>query len=172
VAPPSRAELLIARGERALARGQAFEAEGDFRDAIQHSPRDPRGYLALAGAFSTRGAFGHAHEVLDAAERLLGPHASLIVLRAEIFARQTRMADARRCLRAGLTHMPDSSVLLRALGLLLEQMGRYTEALATQRRLAASVKVPDDLRAEAALHARALSQILGPLDLARGFAPR
>jgi regulator of sirC expression with transglutaminase-like and TPR domain len=93
-------------------------------------------------------------------------------VRAEIFTRQSRMAEARRCLRAGLAHMPGSSALLRALGLLLERMGRYTEALATQRRLATSVDVPDELRAEAVLHARALSQMLGPLDLARAFAPR
>jgi thioredoxin-like negative regulator of GroEL len=167
----SRAEILLERGERALAHGQTFEAEGDFRDAIQQSPRDPRGYLALAGALLARAAFAHAHEVLNAAERLFGAHEPVLLLRAEIFTREARLGEARRSLRAGLTHMPSSIALLRALAPLLERMGRYTEALATQRKLANCAGIPNDLRAEAILHARALSLLLGPLDLARAFAP-
>jgi tetratricopeptide (TPR) repeat protein len=164
----ARVDVLLARGEAARARGLAFEAEGAFRDAIDANPRDVRGYLALAEALLDADR-KRAREVLAVAARVAPGDGRVVLLQADLAARDGEERAGLARVRAYLRAHPDDVATLRAYAALLERRGVLSEALACQRRVRAHPGASEAERAEAHLHARALVRLLGSVERSGPF---
>jgi tetratricopeptide (TPR) repeat protein len=177
--PGSRAERALAAAlarparsrasaRRAAQRGFAFEAEGAFRDAIDANPRDVRGYLALAEALLDADR-KRAREVLAVAARVAPGDGRVVLLQAELAARDGDERAGLGRVREYLRSHPDDLATLRAYAALLERRGVLSEALACQRRVRSHPRASDTERAEAHLHARALVRLLGTAERSGPF---
>jgi tetratricopeptide (TPR) repeat protein len=164
----ARVDVLLARGEAARARGHAFEAEGAFRDAIDANPRDVRGYLALAEALLDADR-KRAREVLAVAARVAPGDGRVVLLQADLAAREGDERAGFAQVREHLRRHPDDVATLRAYAARLERRGVLSEALACQRRVRSHPRASEAERAEAQLHARALVRLLGTVERSGPF---
>ncbi|MFT5358120.1 MAG: Tfp pilus assembly protein PilF [Polyangiales bacterium] len=159
-----RAERLVRRGQALARGGNRASALGSFREAVQIDPRTVDAYIGLARLYREAGRYGDAHEAI-----LVGLHrrSRSVPLRLELAIHQKEVGElsaALTTLRGVVSHAPNHVGALRLHLALAQELGAWTEALRSARRLL-DVSVPGArAREELALRVRALSILAQPLD--------
>ncbi|WP_249218786.1 tetratricopeptide repeat protein [Falsirhodobacter algicola] len=99
-------DLLLRRGQDALADGQAGAAIDHFSALIDHAPDFAEGYNARAAAFFQQGMFGQAIDDIAHVLMLDPRHYTAITGLALMFEEMDRPADAADAYRAALAINP------------------------------------------------------------------
>lgn len=165
-----RAERLVRRGQALARGGNRASALGSFREAVQIDPRAVDAYIGLARLYREAGRYGDAHEAIQVG---LHRRSRSVPLRLELAAYQREVGEidqALRTLREVVGHAPNHIRALQLHLALAQELGAWTEALRSARRLLdltqAASHPEDAAREELALRVRALSILARSLDAA------
>ena len=133
---------------------------GLLQRAVQLRPADPALVQYLAYALEKSGQFAEAEHYYASVLSDV-PDAQITRCRlAETFVAQNRPGRGRRVLQQGIDRAPESPMLQRALGRLLERSGKIEDAVAAYRayaRLSPNAEDAKDLAARAAALERRLA---------------
>lgn len=168
--PPSfdATQEKLARGERALERGDSITAIGEFRDAVHRAPRDERGYLALGRAYLRLGEAKNAREAFETGLRHTRGSEALVLGLAHSLAALGAGKQALSTLRALWRRHALSLEGLAELARLAQDAGALSEALAARRaQLSELERTEENAAAEGArvrVQVAALSLLLGSAD--------
>ncbi|MBI4907345.1 MAG: tetratricopeptide repeat protein [Acidobacteria bacterium] len=124
-------------------------AAEEFRLALEYEPRILSSYRLGADALTIAGRHDDALQVLDNARRVYPNHPVVETSVAVAEFNAGRFAQAERTARANLKRFPEFHLSHWILGIALEQLGRYDEALSEIQQCLQRSK--DDARCTAAL---------------------
>ena len=158
-----RAGELVRRGELHLRAGDRASALGDFRQAVQIDPRSVGGFLGLADVYMASRRLGDAFEALRVG---LARSGGSRPLRAKLAELHELAGDPREALSIyrRLTHEDaDDAAMLQVHMRLAQELGAWSEALQSARRLAALAR-RNGGDPDIALQVRALELLARPLD--------
>ncbi len=117
--------------------GRRDEAEAAYRAALAVDPALPQAAVNLAHLLREKGRTADALAVLDRALEAGSPHPRLLLERGLIRGESGNPAAAYQDLRRGLDLAPDDPDLLENTARAAYELGRFREAVALYRRLAA-----------------------------------
>ena len=100
-----------------------------FERAIELAPQNPEPYEALGRVFLEKGESQKAREVFEKGLEKPGAPATLYVRLTEAFRLLDQPNEALRTTQLGLESMPNDPDLHIALGTVLDDLGRYDEAI-------------------------------------------
>ena len=159
-----RAERLVRRGQALARGGNRASALGSFREAVQIDPRTVDAYIGLARLYREAGRHGDAHEAIQVG---LHRRSRSVALRLELAIHQQAVGElsaALLTLREVVGHAPGHVRALQLHLALAQELGAWTEALRSSRRLLDLAPADTPEREELALRVRALSILARPLD--------
>lgn len=160
----ARAERLVRRGHALARGGNRASALGSFREAVQIDPRTVDAYIGLARLYREAGRHADAHEAIQVG---LHRRSRSVPLRLELAIHQQDVGElsaALLTLRQVVSHAPNHVRALQLHLSLAQELGAWTEALRSARRLL-DLAAPDaSEREELSLRVRALSILARPLD--------
>lgn len=159
----ARAERLVRRGQALARGGNRASALGSFREAVQIDPRTVDAYIGLARLYREAGRHGDAYEAIQVG---LHRRSRSVPLRLELAVHQQDVGElsaALVTLRQVVSHAPSHVRALRLHLGLAQELGAWTEALRSARRLLDLAEGSNE-REELGLRVRALSILARPLD--------
>ncbi len=137
------AALWLNRGAALMGLARASEAEAAFADGVKRWPQDVGLQNALADVRWIRGAGADFGREYEAAVRRWPEALPLRLGCADRLRRADFREKSEELLREGIARTPDNAFLLGALGVVLDEMDRSTEALPLLQRSVAAM--PNDL---------------------------
>lgn len=159
-----RAQRLVRRGQALARGGNRASALGSFREAVQVDPRAVNAYIGLARLYRAAGRHADAYEAIQVG---LHRRSRSVPLRLELAIHQQDVGElsaALTTLRGVVSHAPNHVGALQLHLSLAQELGAWTEALRSARRLLDLSGGEDSDRDELALRVRALSILARPLD--------